>query len=329
MKLSLLIPILILSLVACQPQAAASPTAAEQQPPAAPDTPAATPFPSLPPPTETPPPEASLPTSTSEPTPTLEPTPASLPADPQEITLTASDGQSLTGRYYPASAPIAPVIVLIHWYRGDMNDWNEIAPWLQNRGLVNPFPNPGNPAEHPWWDPSWFPPLPVGESYAVFTINLRNCQPFSVGCSGADFEPWLLDIQAAMLQATQLPGVDPARVIAIGSSIGADGAADGCAWLNREQPGACKGAISLSPGSYLTLAYADVIKELSEAQPPVPAWCFGANGAEEAFCRAAGEYPSYQAYGFPAGHGNYLLVPGLDPLPMQLIIDFLHLALGE
>jgi len=33
-----------------------------------------------------------------------------------------------------------------------------------------------------------------------------------------------------MLKATELEGVDPTKIVAMGSSIGADGAPDGCAW---------------------------------------------------------------------------------------------------
>ena len=46
----------------------------------------------------------------------------------------------LKGYYYPsASDQPAPLVVLMHWVMGDMSDWYEIAPWLQNRGLENPF----------------------------------------------------------------------------------------------------------------------------------------------------------------------------------------------
>jgi hypothetical protein len=42
-----------------------------------------------------------------------------------------------------------------------------------------------------------------------------------------------------MLKALELEGVDAGSVAVIGSSIGADGAADSCLWLNEQKPGAC------------------------------------------------------------------------------------------
>ncbi len=262
-------------------------------------------------------------------TPTPEPSPISepaLPPEPQEITIQTSDGRELQGRYYPAAQINAPVVVFIHWVPGDMNDWNEVAVWLQNRGQKNPFPNPGN---MPFWDPSWFPAVPEGVSYAVLTFSLESCLPFDQrGCSEIIPDKWLLDIQAAMQRATELEGVDPTRIVAIGSSVGADGAPDGCAWLNKEKPGSCRGALSLSPGDYLDIPYSDVVKELSESEPPVPVWCL-AGPSEFKDCEV-GEHPGYQAFNIPDGeHGTMLLSPGLDPLPMQLILDFLMEATGE
>ena len=178
--------------------------------------------------------------------------PAALPPEPLEIAFQASDGQPLTGRYYPAAVNPAPVIVLMHWVMGDMSDWNEIAVWLQNRGQANPFPNPG---DSPWWDPAWFPAPPASASYGVFISSFRGCEPANTGCPNWTPDVWLLDAQAAMLKASELEGVDPVKIAAIGSSIGADGAIDGCAFLNEQKPGSCQGALSLSPGSYLNLPY--------------------------------------------------------------------------
>jgi hypothetical protein len=82
-----------------------------------------------------------------------------LPPDPQIVTITTEDNFTLTGYYYPAAIENAPVVVLMHWMKGDHNDWNEVAVWLQNRGLKNPFENPGDAAQFRWWDPSWFPTI--------------------------------------------------------------------------------------------------------------------------------------------------------------------------
>jgi hypothetical protein len=108
-----------------------------------------------------------------------------LPLDPQEITFTASDGQELTGYYYPAAVTPAPVVVFMHWNAGDKSDWYEVAPWLQNRGLDNPFENPGTEA---WWDPSWFPAVPEDASYGVFIFSFRGygSAGMAAGCASGN-----------------------------------------------------------------------------------------------------------------------------------------------
>ncbi|MEW6093029.1 MAG: hypothetical protein AB1531_03590 [Chloroflexota bacterium] len=252
-----------------------------------------------------------------------------LPPDPQEVAFQASDGRSLTGYYYPAAVNPAPVVVFMHWMGGDKSDWYELAPWLQNRGLDNPFPNPST---EPWWDPTWFPEVPAGVSYGVFIFSFRGCEPYTTGCASAEgsSETWLLDAQAAMQTAAGLEGVDPTKVVAIGSSIGADGAPDACAWLNEQTPGSCQGALSLSPGGYLDIPYPQAVQDLGEDQPPVAAWCL-ADESEFGICEAAEMVgnPAYQDFMIPGGgHGNFLLRPDLDPLPMQIILDFLAETVG-
>ncbi len=250
-----------------------------------------------------------------------------LPPDPQEVAFQASDGWTHTGYYYPAAINPAPVVVFMHWAGGDKSDWYEIAPWLQNRGLDNPFPNPG---DEPWWDPSWFPAVPADASYGVFIFSFRGCEPYKTGCTQGSPEEWLLDAQAAMQTATTLEGVDPTKLVAIGSSIGADGAPDACAWLNEQQPGSCQGALSLSPGSYLGIPYPEAVQDLGENQPPVAVWCL-ADDTEIGICESAEAVnnPAYQTFMIPGGsHGNRLLRPDLDPLPMQIILDFLAETVG-
>ena len=272
------------------------------------------------------PPTTQPPTATASPSPTPSGPPA-LPPEPQEITFQASDGQALRGYYYPAAVNPAPLVVLMHWAGGDMSDWYEIAPWLQNRGQANPFPNPG---DEPWWDPTWFPPVPQDASYGVFIFSFRGCAPYRVGCRSGTSAEELLDAQAAMSTAVTLESVDPTKVVAMGSSIGADGAIDGCVFLNEQQPGSCQGALSLSPGNYLTISYAEAVKSLGENQPPVAAWCL-ANEQEFGICEAAEMVgnPLYRDFMIQSGqHGNMLLRPGLEPLPMQLILDFLAQTVG-
>ena len=324
-KWSILIILLSLALIftACEP--GAPPIAEEAQPEQAqseaaqPEEPAAAP-PSTepPPPTDTPEPTPEPPTATPEPTavPTLEP----LAADPQEIEFQAADGFALKGRYYPAAVNPAPMIVLHHWAPGDMEDWNEIAFWFQNRGLSGTSPNVG---AEPWLDPTWFPPMLEDRSFGVFSFTFRKCEN---GCSSFEPAGWLMDAQAAMETAYSLEGVDQLQIIAMGASIGADGAPDGCFWLNDLYPGSCLGALSLSPGSYLTIDYAEAVTAVDEDGYPV--WCFYATGDGESSrtCKSAtGDF--YQMYEWPGSdHGMMLIRPEIDPSAIQLMLDFVEMV---
>jgi len=268
-------------------------------------------------------------TATNQPTQTSTPLPITaqkaLPPDPIPVTFNAVDGTELHGYYYPAAVNPAPLVVMMHWAGDDMSAWFEIAVWLQNRGMKNPFPNPGDPQQFRWWDPTWFPEVPADKSYGVFIFTFRGCSPFKTGCLSFDSAGWLEDAQAAMLAAHEFEGVDPNKIVAIGSSIGADGAVDGCLYLQNLYPGACQGALSLSPDSYLTLRYDKVITELGQADPPIAVWCLAAP-FQFAPCKRAENTgnTAYASYEIPNGqHGTSLLRPDLDPLPMQLILDFL------
>lgn len=299
----LVVLVLFLSLAACERRSAGQP--AVTQPPA--------------------PPVEIVPSAPVSPlTATATSAPPALPPDPQPVSFTASDGQTLTGYYYPAAVNPAPLLVFMHWVNGDQSDWYEIAPWLQNRGLANPFGRPGNEA---WWDPTWFPPLPADRSYGVFIFSFRSCAPFPQGCNPWSPDLWLLDAQAAIQKALTLEGVDSTRVVAIGSSIGADGAVDACAWLVQQNLGACRGAFSLSPGGYLDVEYRDAVQTMMQADPDPQVWCV-ADNREIQFCRPA-EGLGARLWEIPNGaHGTLLLRPNLNPLPMQLILDFLAAAVG-
>jgi hypothetical protein len=254
------------------------------------------------------------------------PTRIALPPNPQSIIFKAEDGQELEGMYYPAAVMPAPIVVLMHWAGSDQSDWIEVAFWLQNRGLGGNTPNPGH---FPWLDPTWFPEFPEEQSYAVFTFTFRGCT--KNGCTTFNRGGWVNDSQAAMKTAVGLEGVDTKQIISAGASIGADGAADGCFWLNEQIPGSCLGALSFSPGDYLGIPYAQAIKSLQEDDPSRPAWCvFGEGDTEVAKVCTPITGQEYQFHKYPGRlHGMELIQPGLDPNPLQLFLDFLEKTIGS
>jgi len=303
----ILLMLVITTLAACGKAAPGSkPTLAPTEPPAA---------------TTAAPIETAAPTEAATASPDAEVN--ALPPDPRIVTITTKDNYTLTGYYYPASVNPAPLVVLMHWAGGDRNDWNEIAVWLQNRGLQNPFPNPGS---DPWWDPTWFPAVPAGRSYAVLTFSFRGCKPSNQGgCAKIDKSGFLADIEGVVHKVHGLEGIDPNRIVMIGSSIGADGAVYGCAFYDDQYAESCQGALSLSPGNYLGVSYFTMVGKLKDNDPPTPAWCL-ADENEYNTCESGAEINNPVFKGLlikGGGHGNNLLRPGLDPLPMQLILDFL------
>ena len=330
--LALSIALLALALNACaaaptptpQPTATAVPPTATPVPPTATRVPpSATPVPPTATRTNTPLPPTATFTPTRPPPPTAPPTQVALAPEPRPVKFKAADGQDLDGLYYPAAVKPAPLVVLMHWGGGDQKDWPEIAFWLQNRGLG------GKSAKtKPWLDPSWFPPMLKGQSFAVFTFNFRCFDP---KCSKVPSNGWLLDAQAAMKTASELEGVDPLRIASIGGSIGADGAPDGCFWLNAQGAKAkCLGALSLSPGSYLGVPYADAVKTLQGEQPPKPLWClFAEQDTPAARACQSGSGSAYRMINFPGNlHAMMLIQPQVQPSALQLILDWLKLTFG-
>lgn len=263
------------------------------------------------PPTATPAP----PTATPRPAATA--TPAPLPPEPRAMKFKTSDGQELNGRYYPSALRPAPLVVLMHWAGGDQYDWAEIAYWVQNRGLGGKTANPG---KLPWLDSSWFPKMPAGKSFAVFTFTFRNCEG---GCKSMTREGWLLDAQAAMNAATGLEGVNRQQIFSIGASIGADGVADG--WM--PDYGDAEGILiaSLSPGGYLGVPYANAVKALGSKKFAVQVAClYSEQDAESAPACKSGFGARYRAIGYPGNaHGMRLIDPGIKPNVLQMFLEFL------
>lgn len=257
-----------------------------------------------------------------------------LDANPQRVEFQAEDGKNLVGYYYPSRYADAPVVILMHWAGGDLTDWCEIAPWLQNRADENPVKpercaNAGaglpDSITATWLDPSWFPPMNAEASLAVFAFDFRDYGESEKGGGGPD---WAKDAKAAFATASGLTGVDATRMAALGASIGADGAPDGCLLYNQEAGSGCVGALSLSPGNFLGIDFAATVTELA----PNPVWCLTTDGDVGSFptCNAAsGEHYREVIYAGTDLHGMTLIIPDLEPQPMILIQEFLELVFGE
>ncbi len=241
--------------------------------------------------------------------------------EPQVIEFESEDGIALHGMYYPAAVNPAPSIVLMHWAPGDQTDWIEIAYWLQNRGLGGENAN----SAIPWLDSTWFPNMIADQSFAVFTFTFRNCEN---GCFNPDYAELLMDAQAAMRMLRALEGINPSQIATIGASIGADGGADSCFWYNDQYDHGCVGALSLSPGSYLGVPFAEAVVTLEDQSPPKPAWCFYGvvDTISSITCQAitGNLYQMFEWEGSP--HGMELIDPTLEPNAMEKILDFLHLV---
>lgn len=327
--------IIVLLLTACTPS---TPPPTEEPPAEAPavEEPSVEEGPSAtaPPPTDTAPPPTDTvapPTDTPEATNT-----PSMPPDPIFLEVQTSDGILLPAVYYPPAVTPAPVVVLMHQVNMDgPYEWEFIAPWLQNRGLLSAskgwvdVPASYSPArqkqESPEWfrDPSWFPPVPDDLNVGVFYFTLRACQG---SCAGFQGQYWVEDAASAIGAASAMPGIDPSLgIVAIGTSIGADGAVDGCA-LSSERTGIqCTGAMPVSPGSYLEMPFKETTETILEQGTKV--LCFAAAGDSEAAptCNAV-EGDGYQKIIVEgiSKHGIYLADPEVKPDLLESMVAFIR-----
>jgi len=130
--------------------------------------------------------------------------------------------------------------------------------------------------------------------------------------------------------ASKLEGVDKDRIVAVGASIGADGAVEGCSWLNEHHEGTCLGALALSPGSYLTVPFQESAQALLEEDPPRAVWClYGrADAAARETCQAV---PGANLIDHRRikPHGFELFDPELSPTGFDVLLDFLNSTLGS
>jgi hypothetical protein len=259
--------------------------------------------------------EAQADDTSPEPTESMVPTP--LPIDPLNLKFMTSDEVELDGEFWAPTYPNAPVVVLMHQYPMDHNiEWVAIAPWLQNRGLAQ-FVRSGGEL---WSDPRWFSPIIEGVDFGVFTFTFRNCLGGCREDSVESREEWILDAVAAIESAASFITVDSQKVIVVGTSIGADAAVNACARLLDSEKVTCIGAVSLSPGSFLGVSYADSVNQLVEAGVPVK--CVAAEGDT----LSADTCNSIEADGFESivttgsAHGIRLFDPSL-PIDLSVLLQ--------
>ncbi len=128
-----------------------------------------------------------------------------LPA-PQEdfsldINLTTEDNLTLVGTYYPPSSGGSPAILLLHGMNRSRLDWEGFAQLLQENG------------------------------YGVLTIDLRGHGDSTrqgdrltrwVSFSDEDFHRMLMDVTSGVQFLKSRSGVDPYRIGAVGTDLGAN-----------------------------------------------------------------------------------------------------------
>ena len=258
------------------------------------------------------------PATATNPPPTVTPeTITPLSPEPRRVEFQAQDGVTLVGYYYPAAVNPAPVVVLMHWAGGDQTDWLYVGmvSWLQNRGAEIPVPSGKKYFDTPYP----FAPLPENLSFAVFTFDFRG---YGESAGKQARNDHILDARAAYQTAARLEGVDPAMVVGIGASIGADAVVDGCE--------TCAGALSLGPGSWLGMSYAPAVKIMDDEKRTV--LCVAAEDDPPAVqaCNSA-EGQHYQKQVYPAGgHAMELfrVENNLQPPIEMFVIDFLKEVFG-
>lgn len=236
-----------------------------------------------------------------------------LPPEAQRIEFQTEDDVTLVGYYYPASINPAPVVVLMHWAGGDQTDWLYVGmvSWLQNQDMEIP----AAPEQKFFDTPYPFPTLPENESYAVFTFDFRGYGESS-GNIGQDEH--ILDTRAAYATAAGLEGVDPARIVGIGASIGADAVVDACVEN-------CIGALSFGPGDYLNASYSLAVLAMDRAGKS--AWCIASEDVREDIqaCNSV-DGTHYRKQTYPqGGHAMFLFRTSnnLQPPIETVITDFL------
>ncbi len=163
--------------------------------------------------------------------PTAAPAPSTPAASPQktisDVTLQTEDDVTLAGTYYQPAAADAPGMVLLHMLGRKRGDWDAFARKLQDAG------------------------------YGVIAIDLRGHGDSS---GQRDWASMTRDAAAAAAFLRSRPEIDPAHVVVMGASIGANIAINYAA-----QDPQVAGVALLSPGlDYRGVKTAEAVKAYGE-----------------------------------------------------------------
>lgn len=270
------------------------------------------------------------PSQTLLPQPTLRPTitlpPSTTPAPSvTAITLTSPKGipvsfrtpddRILKGYFYPASHAGAPVVVMMHQKNGNQTLWwaedSGFIPWLQNWPTSDGSqPTPSAEGALPLLNPAI--------TFNVLTFDFRG-HGESGGEMPQNMAEFIIDARAAYQAARTLPQVDASRIVGIGTSIGADAVVDACS-----EP-SCRGAFSISPGSWLGIDYGQTVSRLIEQGKHVRCMYAVNDGPSPVTCWniTPGDY--YQIFSYEGiKHGMTFFVPRKMEIDFgKNIIEFL------
>jgi pimeloyl-ACP methyl ester carboxylesterase len=165
---------------------------------------------------------------------------AALAAEPQVVQFTATDGVRITADYYAPpnkGAADAPVAILLHQYRSDRRSWEPLIPALQARGL------------------------------AVLALDLRGHGDSAATESREAvlkrdpqiFKQMQEDVRGAYDWLAVQPGLDRARFVLIGASVGCSIALQ---YAARDR--SVDGVVCLSPGTnYMELDSVGEIRQIT------------------------------------------------------------------
>jgi len=219
------------------------------------------------------------------------------PAVAEQVTFPTKDGASLAGTLYLAKDPAAPVLVLVHRYRGDRSEWTKVEERLAS----------------------------ATKRYTVLSFDLRGHGDSRSGAGKkrldwADMKPkdvpvLVDDVHAAVDYAISRTGGKATRVVLAGSSLGAALAARAAS-----QDARVVAIAMVAPGA--AIEGFDVYHPFADVRM-LPSFLVSANGDNVAkepidglsrMAKENAKVVSYQG----RGHGAYGMISEGDPLDVDL-----------